>query len=86
MDLRDRAMNAVRDACAVLGESLTDEQADKVAKVFEQALVETLREAAKHSTSAAVTCCSEDEDMAHKISREIERRNDALISNLSSLR
>ena len=86
MDLRARAVSAVEEACAVLGESLNEEQTAKVAKVIERALIDTLREAAKQSTSAAVNCCSHDEDMAHKISREIDRTNTAIISNLSSLR
>jgi hypothetical protein len=35
---------------------------------------------------AARACCSEDEDMAHKIAREMERAQQALVANLSSLR
>ncbi|MCG8359807.1 MAG: hypothetical protein MI920_29935 [Kiloniellales bacterium] len=86
MDLRERAETAIKEACAALGASLSDEQMQAVTRIIEQALIDAIREAAKQSTSAALSCCEHDQDMAHKISHEIERSQKALVANLSSLR
>jgi len=86
MDFRTRAEKAVQDCCEALSATLTDEQRSVVSKIIEKAIIEAIREAAVHSTRAATRCCSEDMDMAHKISREIENTKESLIANLSGLR
>jgi hypothetical protein len=49
-------------------------------------VIEAMRECEASYGHAARNCCSEDEDMAHKIGREIEQAREALIANLGGLR
>jgi len=86
MDFRTRAEKAVQDCCEALSAELTDEQRSVVSKIVERAIIDAIREAAMHTARAATRCCSEDRDMAHKISREIDNTKEALIANLSGLR
>ena len=86
MDIRQKAEKAVQDACAAISATLDEDQAKKVSDVIERALVDVMREAAKEHSVAARACCSPDDDIAHKITDEIHRRNDALIANLQGLR
>ena len=86
MNLKDRSQEAVQAAREVLGAELSEEQKAALSKVIEAAMADAMRETAQHSGEAALACCSHDKDMAHKIADEIERSNQALIANLSSLR
>ena len=86
MDLRVRAEIAVKDACKAISANLREEEERKVADVIERAIVDAVLAGARESRSAAVACCSADQDMAHKLAEEIERANNALIANLSALR
>ena len=86
MDLRTRAETAVKDACEAINATLSEEETRKVSDVIERAIIDAVRAAAQRSSAAAAECCDADKDMAHKISKEIERANVALIANLSSMR
>jgi hypothetical protein len=86
MDLRARAQQAVRDAGEIVGTSLSDEQRKALGKVIEDLMVDAMRECGASYGRAAAACCSEDEDMAHKIAREVKAAQTALIANLNSLR
>jgi len=86
MDLNARTQKAVRDAGEIVGTELSAEQRKALAKVIEGVVIEAVRESAASCGKAAQACCSPDEDMAHKISREVKAAREALIANLSSLR
>jgi hypothetical protein len=86
MDLRERAEKAVQDVCATISVTLDEEQREGVANVIENALIDLMREAAKHHSVVIHDCCSADRDMAHKIADGIRQANDALIANLQGLR
>jgi len=86
MDLRERAEKAVQDVCASISVTLDEEQAKRVSDVIEKALIDLMREAAKHHSVVVQDCCSADRDMAHKIADGIRQANDALIANLQGLR
>ena len=86
MDLKARAQLAVEQACDALSATLSEEELKKVVTIIEAAMRDAVQAATTESSRAASACCEADQDMAHKISREIERTHDSLIANLSSLR
>jgi hypothetical protein len=86
VELRQRADQAVEKIGEIVGADLSAEQRKAVDKVVESLVIEAMRECAARYGRAAGACCSEDEDMAHKIARRIEQTREALIANLSSLR
>ena len=79
----DKTASAVAEA---LGTAPTPEQAKAVAELIERAIIDSYQDAASRCATVASECCSEDQDLAHKVADEIRRANIALIANLSSLR
>lgn len=86
MPFHSRAEKAAQNIFAVLAAEPDTAASDEVTAIIESVMAESYRDAAEHCKTAALRCCSEDRDLAHKIAEEIERRNTALIANLSSLR
>lgn len=64
----------------------TAKQDLKVRNAIHNVIVEVLREAETAHAQAVTQCCAADQDMAHKLSNEIKRANEAVIANLSSMR
>ena len=62
------------------------EEAQRVEKIIEDAVVKALLEGQHRAVDAAMACAEADQDEAHKIASAIRRKNDALIVNLTSLR
>ena len=86
MDLKKKVQQAVKKIGEIAGTELSAEQRKAVDKVVEGLMIEAMRECAARYGKAASACCSQDEDMAHKITRKVEQTQNALIANLSSLR
>ncbi len=86
MDLRQTVESVVQEIGKVLPTPLDAEQTGKVSEIVEKALVEVMRDLAKHHSGVVQECCPPDQDLAHKIAREIAQKNDALIANLTGLR
>lgn len=86
MPIHSRAETAAQAVFAALDARPDPAVTRKVVGIIEKVMAETYRDAAQSCKSAAVRCCREDRDLAHKINEEIERANTALIANLSSLR
>ena len=86
MNLKEQAQQAVEKIGEIAGTKFSAAQRKAVDKVVEDLVIEAMRECAAKYGRAASACCSEDEDMAHKIKREVEQTQNALIANLSSLR
>ncbi len=86
MEMKKRAHQAVGEIVGIVGGDLLPEQRRAIEKVVEDLLVDALRACAETCGEAASACCPEDEDMAHKIAREVEQARSALVANLSSLR
>jgi hypothetical protein len=84
--MHSRAEKAAQAVFAALNAQPDGATARKVAAIIEDVMAETYREAVEHCKTAALGCCREDRDLAHKIGEEIERHRIALIANLSSLR
>ncbi len=77
----------VDEAVAELDDSFTQEHVQKVSKIVESAVIRGMLE----GQHRAVDTCREEAgeaelDIAHRIAAAIRRKNDLLITNLSSLR
>jgi len=86
MELKQKARKAVLDIEEIVGASLSPDQKKAVDRIIEDLVIEAMRECEASYGHAARNVCAEDEDMAHKIAREIEQAREALIANLESLR
>ncbi len=86
MSFRKKADKTTSAVAEALGAAPTPEQAKAVAELIERAIVDSYHDAASRYATVASNCCSEDQDLAHKVADEIRRANIALIANLSSLR
>ena len=86
MSISERSEATADAIFAALQITPTQAQVRGVRELIEQALINTTLEAGERAAQAAVACCSPDLDMAHKLSEEIRRRQQAIITNLSSMR
>lgn len=84
MPIQELADNTAKEIITSLGSNI-DKSRD-VSRIVEKALVTVLREARVTCVDVVNTCCSSDQDLAHKISNELRKKETALIANLSSLR
>jgi hypothetical protein len=79
--LADKATNEIFDLL-----SGDREKAGEVKKIVEAVLAEAINDTSLGCHEAVNVCCSADQDMAHKIRGEMERKTQLLISNLMSMR
>jgi hypothetical protein len=86
MNMRERANVAARATLKALAVDADAKQSDIVMGIIEQAMIDAISEASKHSGEAVMRCCSPDLDIAHKLRQEVENANRALIANLSGMR
>ncbi len=86
MNLTQVANQAATDASNLMGISLNDSQVERVTAIVAKAMEDAVLEASSQHTSVCANCLSHDQDTAHKIQKEIERKKIGLIANLSSLR
>jgi hypothetical protein len=82
----ERLKAIVDEAMGELEGTLSGDQADKVAKVIEAAIIQGMLEGQHRAIDACNECGEAEQDLAHKVAAAIRRKNDALIVNLSSLR
>lgn len=62
------------------------DKTEDVSRIVEKALLSVMRDTQSGCVDVVNVCCSADQDLAHKISDEIQKKKIALIANLSSLR
>ncbi len=86
MELKQKVQKAVLNIEEIVGATFSPGQKEAIDKIIEELVIEAMRECEASYGHAARNCCSEDEDMAHKIGREIEQAREALIANLGGLR
>ena len=65
---------------------LSDEEKDQIGRQVSRLLLKTVEKTTENHIRAAASCCEHELDLAHKIQAEINRKKDALISNLKALR
>ena len=86
MNLKERAERAASDIKAEIPISISDDQMSKLITIIEGALVNLLRDCAENHGGVAKECCPSDQDIAHKIAKEINLRTVAVIANLKGQR
>lgn len=84
MSIRQLADDTAKEILKSMGSDVG--KSGDVSPIVEKALMTVLRETRSSCTDAVNTCCSADQDLAHKISNEIRQKETALIANLSSMR
>jgi hypothetical protein len=84
MSLHKLADETAREIIQTLGHD-TD-RLDEVSSVVEGALKKAIQGTKEGCVETVNLCCSADQDLAHKISEELGKKEQALIANLSSLR
>lgn len=86
MTFRSKSEAAAKAVFTALEITPGDAQMAAVTKVIEQAVIETAVEVNQRCATVAKKCCSADQDLAHKIAKEIDQAHIALIANLSAMR
>ncbi|MDH3695553.1 MAG: hypothetical protein OER96_13390 [Gammaproteobacteria bacterium] len=86
MKLTNVANKAATEASNAIGASLSEDELEKVTSIIAKAMENAVLEASNQHSTACEGCLSHDQDLAHKIQKEIELKKVALIANLSSLR
>jgi len=86
MDLNKVATRAVSEASDAIGKSLSGAELEQVTSIIAMAMEKAILEASSQHSSVCVDCLDHDQDLAHKLQKEIELSKVALIANLSSLR
>ncbi len=79
-----KAAQKIDDALA--NYDLSDQEKADILKIIGKSLMKTVEETSETHREAAVVCCGPEADLAHKIEEEVERKKQALISNLMELR
>lgn len=82
----DKLRAIVDKAMGELEGTLPADQAGKVARVIEAAVIRGMLEGQHRAVDACIECGEAEQDIAHKIATAIREKNDLLIANLSSLR
>lgn len=86
MNLTSVASQAAAEAFDAIDAPLSEGERERVTAIIARAMETAVLEASNQHSTACVNCLSHDQDMAHKIQNEIERKKVALVANLSSLR
>lgn len=86
MPFRELSNRAASRIIAALDQEVDDERRTLITQTVEQAIVDAIVAEHARCTELAVTACAADEDLAHKISREIRRASRAVVANLTSMR
>ena len=86
MNLTRVANKAATEAGKAIGGSLSAAEVERVTAIIAKAMEDAVREASSQHSTICNDCLSHDRDLAHKIRKEIERKEIGLIANLSSLR
>ena len=64
----------------------SEDQLAVVSRIVEDALTKAIEGTREGCVETVYVCCSADQDLAHKIARDISRKEEMLIANLSSMR
>jgi len=87
MSLEKTAVNAAEKIDKALdGHDLSAQQKADILEIVGKSLIKTAEEMTAAHHEATVFCCGPEADLAHKIEAEVERKKQALISNLMALR
>ena len=86
MKLNEIANQAAIDIGKVVGTPLTELEKDKIAAIVGRAMEGAVQETSNQVSSVCNNQLIHDQDLAHKIQADLDRKKLSLIANLSSLR
>ena len=84
MSISELADSAAKEIVTSLGGGEDDTK--NASQIIEKALISVMKDMRSQYVDVVNVCCSADQDLAHKISRELQNKETALIANLSSMR
>lgn len=84
--LMEKLKPIIDEALAELENYLTEEQRNRVSKVVETVAIRGMLEGQHQAVDVCKNFSEEEMDTAHVIATAIRKKNDALITNLSSMR
>lgn len=84
MSVERLATKATTEILALLNGD--EQKTSQVTKVIEAALLDAINDTSLACHKAVNICCSADQDMAHKIRGEMERKTQLLTTQLMSMR
>ncbi len=86
MKLKKVAKNAAYEINNLISAKLTDKDLDEVTGIIAKAMEQAVNKTSDRNIELCMEHVNPDTDMAHQIQKDIKRKQDALITNLSSLR
>ena len=86
MSIQRLAQDALEEIKKSVSANLTEPETDAIAKILEEKMIEAVKHSSKSCATAAATACGAESDLAHKIAKEVQLTQNALIANLKSMR
>lgn len=86
MSFRELSERATNRIVAVLDQEVDAQSRDAIIHAVETAIVDAVVVEHARCTQLATEACGPDQDLAHKISRQIRAASQAVVANLTSMR
>lgn len=86
MKLKKVAKNAALEVSESISTKLSKKELEEVTGIIAKAMEQAVNKATNHSLNFCIEHLNPDTDKAHQIRKDIKRKQDTLITNLSSLR
>ena len=86
MKLKTVAKGAATDINKALSASLSPEELDRVTGIIAEAMEQAVNKVTDRSIELCIGHLNPNTDLAHQIQQDIKRKQDTIITNLSSLR
>lgn len=84
--VREIAEEATTEIDGLLRDKLSSEQWDHVENIIERTVIKALLEGQNRAVDATLQYPFAEQDIAHKVAAAIRKKNELLITNLSSMR
>lgn len=86
MSVKNVTERAVKKINQSIEQSLSQSELDSVTKIIKDGLITAIKESVQNCSNKAAHCCGPESDMAHKMAKEFQDAQKALIANLTSMR
>ncbi|NNK77816.1 MAG: hypothetical protein HKP40_03800 [Litoreibacter sp.] len=86
MNLEKLSKRVTQELDTTLPDDLPTEQKDAILEIVQRALLDASSRTHREMKETAVICCGPEADLAHKIQKQMDKKRDMLIANLSAMR
>lgn len=86
MKLTEVARQAAKDIHDVLDKTLSEQELEKVTAIIAHAMEKSVKKVSRRNIELCQEHINPDTDLAHQIQHDIKRKQETIITNLSSLR